>query len=134
MIWNPIMKVVEKSTWSLHRYVFFWDFSFLLLGVYLCLNKPSISHLLSGSDFFSVMPPDSETDAIGMSFREHRKAHYDEFLKVKELRQKGSLLEDEDDDAEIDRSDGLQDSSSSLSAGVKDIEINEGRANGAEKP
>lgn len=101
------------------------------------MNNPGISHLLSGSDslfFPHVMPPDSETDCSGMSFREQRKAHYDEFLKVKELRRKGSLLEDEDDDAEIDKDGGLQDSSSSLSAGVKDIEINEGRANAAGKP
>lgn len=56
-----------------------------------------------------------------MSFREHRRAHYDEFRKVKELRRKGSLLEYEDDDDEFVRND----SSSSLSAGVKDIDIEE---------
>ncbi|XP_048326105.1 protein phosphatase inhibitor 2 isoform X3 [Ziziphus jujuba] len=64
---------------------------------------------------------DSETDRSGMSFREHRRAHYDEFRKVKELRRKGSLLEYEDDDDEFVRND----SSSSLSAGVKDIDIEE---------
>ncbi|XVF09850.1 hypothetical protein REPUB_Repub07fG0132600 [Reevesia pubescens] len=64
---------------------------------------------------------DSETDRSGMSFKEQRKAHYDEFLKVKELRRKGSFLEDEDDDVEGD-------SSSSLSSGVKDIGLEEGTA------
>ena len=53
-----------------------------------------------------------------MSFKEQRKAHYNEFLKVKELRRKGSFLEEEDD------VEG--DSSSSLSSGVKDIGIEEG--------
>ncbi|XWS48430.1 hypothetical protein CRYUN_Cryun13aG0076000 [Craigia yunnanensis] len=64
---------------------------------------------------------DSETDRSGMSFKEQRKAHYDEFLKVMELHRNGSFLEDEDDDVEGD-------SSSSLSSGVKDIGIEEGTA------
>ncbi|GAV72504.1 IPP-2 domain-containing protein [Cephalotus follicularis] len=90
---------------------------------------------------------DSETDKTGMSFREHRRAHYDEFRKVKELRRKGSLLEDivdeEDDDGK--EKERRCDSSSSLSAGVKDIDIEEGNtmlpqqsfaplANGYSKP
>ncbi|XP_022724747.1 protein phosphatase inhibitor 2-like isoform X2 [Durio zibethinus] len=62
-----------------------------------------------------------EEDRSGMSFRKQRKAHYDEFLKVKELRRKASFLEDEDDDVEGD-------SSSSLSSGVKDIGIEDGTA------
>ncbi|XVE64199.1 hypothetical protein DITRI_Ditri07aG0082600 [Diplodiscus trichospermus] len=62
---------------------------------------------------------DSETDRNGMSFKEQRKAHYDEFLKVKELRRKGSFLEEEEED------DVEGDSSSSLSSGVKDIGIEE---------
>ncbi|PPS19431.1 hypothetical protein GOBAR_AA01137 [Gossypium barbadense] len=57
----------------------------------------------------------------GKSFKEQRKAHYDEFLKIKELRRKGSFIEDEDDEVEGD-------SSSSLSSGVKDIGIVEGPA------
>jgi len=70
---------------------------------------------------------DSESDRNGMSFREHRKAHYDEFLKVKELRRKGSFLEDEvnggrNGDMETD---AKCDSSSSLTAGVKEIDIDE---------
>ncbi|XP_022736133.1 protein phosphatase inhibitor 2-like [Durio zibethinus] len=67
-------------------------------------------------------PMDHEEEGrSGMSFKEQRKAHYDEFLKVKELRRKGSFLEDGDDEVEGD-------SSSSLSSGVKDIEIREGPA------
>ncbi|KAL3837705.1 hypothetical protein ACJIZ3_022296 [Penstemon smallii] len=63
-------------------------------------------------------------------FKEHRKAHYDEFRKVKELRRKGSLLEDESDEELKDNNrekdiDGSCDSSSSITAGVKYIDIEE---------
>ncbi|PPR85841.1 hypothetical protein GOBAR_AA34850 [Gossypium barbadense] len=62
-----------------------------------------------------------EEDGSGMSFKEHRKAHYNEFLKVKELRQKGSFLEDEGDDVGGD-------SSSSLRSSAKGKEKDEGNA------
>ncbi|KAJ7975686.1 protein phosphatase inhibitor 2-like [Quillaja saponaria] len=70
---------------------------------------------------------DSETDRNRKSFKEHRKAHYDEFRKVKELRRKGSFLEDEmeeDDGVKLGK-EGRSDSSSSLSASVKEIDIGE---------
>ncbi|MBA0858021.1 hypothetical protein Goshw_020340 [Gossypium schwendimanii] len=66
----------------------------------------------------------TETDGSGMSFKEHRKAHYNEFLKIKELRQKGSFLEDEGDDVEGD-------SSSSLRSSAKGKEKEEGRRSSA---
>ncbi|XP_022878996.1 protein phosphatase inhibitor 2-like isoform X1 [Olea europaea var. sylvestris] len=56
------------------------------------------------------------------SFREHRTAHYDEFRQVKEHRRKGSFVEDELEDWAEDK---RCDSSSSLTDGVKDIEIEE---------
>ncbi|KAJ7969987.1 protein phosphatase inhibitor 2-like [Quillaja saponaria] len=70
---------------------------------------------------------DSETDRNQKSFKEHRKAHYDEFQKVKELRRKGSFLEEEmaeDNDVELCK-EGRCDSSSSLSTSVKEIDIGE---------
>lgn len=71
---------------------------------------------------------DSESDR-NASFREQRRAHYDEFRKVKEFRRKGSFFEDEDDENGVNkRRDERCDSSSSLSAGVKDIDIEEGSA------
>lgn len=61
------------------------------------------------------------------NFREQRRAHYDEFRKVKELRRKGSLTEDTSDEDEIgNQKNGKCDSSSTLTGGIKDIDFEEG--------
>lgn len=57
------------------------------------------------------------------SFKEHRKAHYDEFHKVKERLQKGSLMEEDSDEEGKGSKGRYESSSSSITAGVKDIEI-----------
>ena len=62
------------------------------------------------------------------SFREHRRAHYDEYRKVRELQRKGSLVDEDEDDGNGHGTDRKGDSSSSLSAGVKHIDIDGGTA------
>ncbi|KAL1565569.1 protein phosphatase inhibitor 2-like [Salvia divinorum] len=78
----------------------------------------------SGSHHLGWTSSDDDTDAMDQgeedsdserrrSFKEQRKDHYDEFLKIKELRRNGSQLEDASDDE------------TSITAGVKDIDIEE---------
>lgn len=87
-------------------------------------NGQRSSGWTSSDDEADTMEQDDE-DKSSVSFRELRKAHYDEFWKVKELRRNGSFMEDEDEDGEEDKQ-GRSDSSSSLTAGVKDIDIEGG--------
>ncbi|CAN1267310.1 Protein phosphatase inhibitor 2 [Linum perenne] len=50
------------------------------------------------SDLMDQDDEDAETDRKAC-FREHRRAHYDEFRAVKELRRQGSYYEDREADA-----------------------------------
>ncbi|XP_028756385.1 protein phosphatase inhibitor 2-like [Neltuma alba] len=76
----------------------------------------------SSEDESDAMEQDDEDRSL--RFKEHRKAHYDEFFKVKELRQKGSLLGEESDEDNMKLGDKGNYDSTSLSASVEGIDIN----------
>ncbi|KAL8543925.1 hypothetical protein ACS0TY_004470 [Phlomoides rotata] len=59
------------------------------------------------------------------SFREHRKAHYDEFHKVKELLRTGSYVEDESDEEAKDNGEKHERGVSSSLSTPGDIKIEE---------
>lgn len=79
------------------------------------------------ADTLEMDDEDSDEKHRRRSFKEQRRVHYDEFRKVKELRRKGSFLEDEDDEVGNcqKEKEGSEDSSSSLTTGVKEIDIEE---------
>nr|GEU70634.1 protein phosphatase inhibitor 2 [Tanacetum cinerariifolium] len=68
---------------------------------------------------------------VGMfaSFKDHRRAHYDEFHQVRELRRKVSLHESSNDDDE-DKLNEESDTPSSLAVSVEDIDITVKAQNG----
>ncbi|XP_055818749.1 protein phosphatase inhibitor 2-like isoform X1 [Solanum dulcamara] len=70
---------------------------------------------------------DSGSERI-KNFREHRRAHYDEYRKIKELRREGSSLEGASDDEieDLEKRDGRCNTSSSLTSAVEGIDIAEG--------
>lgn len=75
--------------------------------------------------FSTKIDSDSERSRI---FREHRRAHYDEYRKIKELRRQGSSLEGASDDEieDLEKGDGRCDTTSSLASAAEDIDIAEG--------
>ncbi|KAI8572956.1 hypothetical protein RHMOL_Rhmol01G0241400 [Rhododendron molle] len=104
------------------------------------MHAEAISSTLNGVSSFSGQnsqqsggwtSSDDEADLMdqdgqgknGMRFRELRRAHYDEFRKVKQLRREGSSLEDASSDEDDVKNDGKINSPSSLTAGVKVTEV-----------
>ncbi|KAL2556050.1 phosphoprotein phosphatase inhibitor [Forsythia ovata] len=90
-------------------------------------NSSGPSGWTSSEDEVDTMDQDDEDSDSErcQNFKEHRRAHYDEFRKVKELRRNGSFINNEpkgevEDSAREDRS---CDTSSLLTAGVKDMKI-----------
>ncbi|KAK4339226.1 hypothetical protein RND71_040688 [Anisodus tanguticus] len=88
-------------------------------------NKSRRSGWKSSDDEADIMDQDDEDSGSERSknFREHRRAHYDEYRKIKELRRNGSSLEgaSDDDIEDLEKREGRFNTSSSLTSAVNDI-------------
>ncbi|MCD7469458.1 hypothetical protein HAX54_008509 [Datura stramonium] len=93
-------------------------------------NKSRRSGWTSSDDEADIMDQDDEDSGSerSRSFREHRRAHYDEYRKIKELQRQGSSLEVASDDEieDLEKRDGRCNTSSSLASAVEGINIAEG--------
>lgn len=105
-IWMSLSLVTLVITHIVEVSLFYWIWR---CG---CLLLHMVRKILSASD--------SEERK---NFREHRRAHYDEFRKVKELRRSGSFIEDgSDEDENGKQENGKCVSSSTLTDGTKDMD------------
>lgn len=93
-------------------------------------NKSRRSGWTSSDDEADVVDQHDEDSGSerSRSFREHRRAHYDEYRKIKTLRRNGSSLEGASDDEieDLENSDGRCNTSSSLTSAVEGIDIADG--------
>ncbi|CAN6480701.1 unnamed protein product [Victoria cruziana] len=78
------------------------------------------------SDAMEQDDEDSETSQGRLSFKEHRRAHYDEYRKIKELMKKGSLFSEDTDEAGAkDKKEGSSECSLAGDMSAIDIEGSE---------
>nr|GMC94442.1 3-hexulose-6-phosphate isomerase-like [Ipomoea batatas] len=89
----------------------------------------------SSEDEADAMDEDGEDfdSESSKSFREHRRAHYDEYLRVRELLRGGPLMDNESDEENGGVNNGRRDSSLSSTPAAKDMEIEEGRPDNSKR-
>ncbi|KAJ0964174.1 hypothetical protein J5N97_029296 [Dioscorea zingiberensis] len=80
----------------------------------------------SSEDEADTMDQDEDSESErSMSFKEHRRAHYDEYRKVKELLRSGSFMDEEVDEDCANQENAIErcKSTSALSGGVSGIDL-----------